>query len=178
MSGDPGPGLVFSGRAWVFGDEVNTDDMYPGFAMKLPIAEAARHMFDATRPDWPQQVRPGDIVVGGRNFGLGSSRPVPLLFLELGVRCLLAEEFNSLFLRNCINYGLAALTVPGITGIVAEADRLEVDVAAGAVHDHRTGQRLDVPPIPEFLLRVLRAGGLINQLERDGHLNPSPERSA
>lgn len=88
-----------SGRAWVFGDEINTDDMYPGFAMKLPVPEAARHMFDATRPDWPQLVRPGDIVVGGRNFGLGSSRPVALLFQELGVRCLLAEEFNSLFLR-------------------------------------------------------------------------------
>jgi len=173
-----GQRLTFTGRAWVFGDEVNTDDMYPGFAMKLPIAESAQHMFDATRPDWPRQVRPGDIVVAGRNFGLGSSRPVALLFLELGVRCLLAEEFNSLFLRNSINYGLAALTVPGVTGEVAEGDTLEVDVAAGTVLDHRTGQRLSGSPTPEFLLRILRAGGLINQLERDGYLNPLPERSA
>ncbi|MHA6616193.1 LeuD/DmdB family oxidoreductase small subunit [Pseudonocardia sp. DLS-67] len=167
-----------SGRAWVFGDEINTDDMYPGFAMKLPVPEAARHMFDATRPDWPRQVRPGDIVVGGRNFGLGSSRPVALLFQELGVRCLLAEEFNSLFLRNCINYGLPALTVPGIAEEVTDGDTLDVDVAAGTVLDHRTGQLLAGPPIPDFLLRVLRAGGLIAQLERDGHLNPGAERNA
>ncbi|OZM78160.1 3-isopropylmalate dehydratase [Pseudonocardia sp. MH-G8] len=162
----------------MFGNEINTDDMYPGFAMKLPIAEGARHMFHATRPDWPQLVRPGDIVVGGRNFGLGSSRPVALLFQELGVRCLLAEEFNSLFLRNCINYGLAALTVPGITGQVTDGDTVDVDVAAGTVRDRRTGQELQSPPIPEFLLRILRSGGLIAQLERDGHLTTSTERSA
>jgi 3-isopropylmalate/(R)-2-methylmalate dehydratase small subunit len=174
----PSERLACTGRAWVFGDEINTDDMYPGFAMKLPIPEAAQHMFNATRPDWPKLVQPGDIVVGGHNFGLGSSRPVALLFLELGVRCLLAEQFNSLFLRNCINYGLPALEVPGVTAAVTEGDQLDVDVAAGGVLDQRTGKRLQGPPMPDVLLRVLSAGGLINQLERDGYLNPSSERSA
>lgn len=168
-----GPEMTFAGRAWVFGDEVNTDDMYPGFALKLPVSQGARHMFDATRRDWPQQVRPGDVVVGGRNFGIGSSRSVALLFLELGVRCLLAEEFNSLFLRNCINFGLPALTLPGIAAAVAEGDQLEVDVAAGSARNLRTGQRVTGAPIPEFLLRVLRGGGLIDQLERDGYLAPT-----
>jgi 3-isopropylmalate/(R)-2-methylmalate dehydratase small subunit len=168
-----GPEMTFTGRAWIFGDEVNTDDMYPGFAMKLPLAEGAMHMFDATRRDWPQLVRPGDVVVGGRNFGIGSSRSVALLFLELGVRCLLAEQFNSLFLRNCINFGLPALNLPGVASGVAEGDLIEVDVAAGSARNQRTGEQFTGSPIPEFLLRVLRGGGLINQLERDGYISPA-----
>lgn len=167
---------VLTGRCWVFGDEVNTDDMYPGFAMKLPIAEAAQHMFDASRRGWAKEVEPGDIVVGGHNFGLGSSRAVASLFLKLGVRCLLAEQFNSLFLRNCINYGLPAVTLPGISagvaqGHIAEGDLIEVDVAAGTALDQRSGQRFSGSPMPEFLLRVLDGGGLIDQLERDGYLS-------
>ena len=113
-----------TGRAWVFGDEVNTDDMYPAFAMRLPMAEAAAHMFNASRPGWPALVRPGDIVVGGRNFGLGSSRPVPMLFKELGIAGLVAEQFNSLFYRNCINYGLLALTVPDARELITEGDQV------------------------------------------------------
>lgn len=169
--------LAFSGSAWVFGDEINTDDMYPGFAMKLPMADAAQHMFDATRPEWPSRVRPDDIVVGGHNFGLGSSRPVAQLFLQLGVRCLVAEQFNSLFLRNCFNYGLAALEVPGVTDAVAEGDRIDVDAAAGTVFSRRSGRCLTGSPVPGILLDVLRAGGLVNQLERDGYLRLSSERS-
>jgi 3-isopropylmalate/(R)-2-methylmalate dehydratase small subunit len=173
-----GTDLTVEGTAWVFGDEINTDDMYPGFAMKLPAAEASRYMFDATRPGWASEVRPGDVVVGGHNFGLGSSRPVAQLFLHLGVRCLVAEQFNSLFLRNVINYGVAAVEVPGVTGAVAEGDRIVVDVAAGTVSVPRTGERLAGAPTPAFLLDVLHAGGLVERLERDGHLRPAPERSA
>ncbi|MQA95179.1 MAG: 3-isopropylmalate dehydratase [Streptosporangiales bacterium] len=165
--------LLVEGRAWVFGDEVNTDDMYPGFAMRLPVAEAARHMFDASRPDWPGLVEPGDIVVGGRNFGLGSSRPVALLFRELGVGALVAERFNTLFLRNCVNYGLPALTVPGIAGAVREGDRLRVDVRAGELTDLATGTTHAGTPLPDFLADIIQAGGLIPRLEASGHLRPT-----
>jgi 3-isopropylmalate/(R)-2-methylmalate dehydratase small subunit len=99
---------VIEGRAWVFGDSVDTDNMYPGFAMKLSLQEAAKHVFYDLRPGWTDQVAAGDIVVAGRNFGIGSSRPVAQLFLELGVAALVAEEFNSLFLRNSVNFGLPA----------------------------------------------------------------------
>jgi 3-isopropylmalate/(R)-2-methylmalate dehydratase small subunit len=91
------PGHRIEGVAWVFGDEVNTDDMYPGFAFRLPVEEAAQMMFNSSRPDWPSLVRRGDILVGGRNFGLGSSRPVPVLLRQLGIDALVAEQFNSLF---------------------------------------------------------------------------------
>jgi 3-isopropylmalate/(R)-2-methylmalate dehydratase small subunit len=165
--------LRAEGRAWVFGDAVNTDDMYPGFAMRLPLTEAAQHMFNASRPDWPTMVRPGDIVVAGRNFGLGSSRPVPLLFKELGVGALLAEQFNSLFYRNCINYGLPAFTVAGIASAVTEGDNLRIDVLTGRVVNTTTGTEHAAAALPAFLLDILQAGGLIARLEAAGKLRPT-----
>jgi 3-isopropylmalate/(R)-2-methylmalate dehydratase small subunit len=105
--------LRITGRVWVFGDNLNTDAMYPAFAMKMDPPEAARHVFYEVRPGWTDQVAVGDIVLAGRNFGVGSSRPVAALFAELGVTGLVAEEFNSLFFRNAVNAGLAAMTVPG-----------------------------------------------------------------
>jgi 3-isopropylmalate/(R)-2-methylmalate dehydratase small subunit len=164
--------LVLSGRSWVFGDQVTTDDMFPGYAMRLPVPEAAHEMFNASRTGWPEMVHAGDIVVGGTNFGLGSSRPVALLFRELGISCLVAENFNSLFLRNCINYGLPILAVPGISSAVTEGDELTVDVVNATVKNHSTGAVLESNPYPEFLLEILRRGGLLQRLEEDGYLRP------
>jgi 3-isopropylmalate/(R)-2-methylmalate dehydratase small subunit len=162
--------LDIKGRAWVFGDEINTDDMYPGFAMKLPAREAAQHMFDATRPDWPTLVQPGDIVVAGRNFGLGSSRPVAELFMTLGVSCLIAEQFNSLFLRNAINYGLPAITLPDARNLITEGDVVELDVINGVGRNHTRGTDLSFNTFPPFIVEMLRSGGLVNQLIHGGHL--------
>ena len=105
--------LAFTGKVWVFGDDLNTDAMYPAFAMKMDPPEAAKHVFYEVRPGWTDEVSPGDIVVAGKNFGLGSSRPVASLFTELGVAGLVAEEFNSLFFRNAVNAGLPAMTRAG-----------------------------------------------------------------
>ncbi len=162
--------LVRTGRVWMFGDGVNTDELYPGFAMKLPISEAARYMFSATRPSWVDEVAAGDIVIGGRGFGMGSSRPVPLLFKKLGVSCVLAEQFNSLFFRNCVNYGLPALGVPGVSELFTEGDRAEVDVAAGVVTNVTSGGRLTTPPLPGFVLDILRSGGLRAMLRARGFI--------
>jgi 3-isopropylmalate/(R)-2-methylmalate dehydratase small subunit len=104
--------LAITGKVWVFGDDLNTDAMYPAFAMKMDPSEAAKHVFYEVRPGWTDEVSPGDIVVAGKNFGLGSSRPVAALFTELGVAGLVAEEFNSLFFRNAVNAGLPAMTTP------------------------------------------------------------------
>ncbi|KAA0082654.1 3-isopropylmalate dehydratase [Mycolicibacterium sp. P9-64] len=161
---------VARGQAWVFGDEVNTDDMYPGFAMKLPPTEAAKHMFDATRPDWPSLVQPGDIVVAGRNFGLGSSRPVAELFKELQVSCLIAEQFNSLFHRNVLNYGLPAIVLPEARAIIAEGDVLEIDFLAAELHNQTRASMHHFDPFPAFVVDMLSAGGLMNQLEAAGYL--------
>jgi len=160
-----------TGRAWVFGDSIDTDAMYPGFAMKLPVPEAAKHVFYDLRPGWTDQVRPGDIVVAGRNFGIGSSRPVAALMRQLGVAALVAEEFNSLFLRNAINNGLPALTVPGVRGLVQEGDQVTVHLAEGWLE--AGGRRVTVPPLPRMVLDILDAGGLIARLTADGYLRPA-----
>lgn len=162
--------LISRGNAWVFGDEVNTDDMYPGFAMKLPPAEAAQRMFDATRPEWPTLVRPGDVVVAGRNFGIGSSRPVAELFLHHGVSCLIAEQFNSLFHRNVLNYGLPAITLPDARSIISEGDLLEIDLRAATLHNVNRATTHAFQEFPAFIIDLLAAGGLMNQLEAAGHL--------
>lgn len=170
---------VARGNAWVFGDGVNTDDMYPGFAMKLPAAEAKQHMFNATRPDWPTLVQPGDVVVAGRNFGIGSSRPVGELFMEHDVSCLIAEQFNSLFLRNVLNYGLPAITLPNARAVITEGDLLEIDLNAATLNNVTQAATHTFEPFPAFIIDILTAGGLMNQLETAGHLRaPEPHTSA
>ncbi|HWN31739.1 MAG TPA: 3-isopropylmalate dehydratase [Pseudonocardia sp.] len=158
------------GRVWVVGDSVTTDAMYPGFAMKLPPEQAAKHVFYELRPGWAEQVATGDIVVAGRNFGLGSSRPVATLFRHLGVRALVAEEFNSLFLRNCINFGLPALTAPGVTGAFTDGDTARLHLTEGWCENTRTGVRLAAEPLPAFVLDILEAGGLLPKLAKEGYL--------
>ncbi len=157
-----------TGRTWVFGDSIDTDAMYPGFAMKYDVPEAARHVFYDLRPGWVDEVSPGDIVVAGRNFGIGSSRPVAALMRHLGVAALIAEEFNSLFLRNAINNGLPALTVPRVRELVSEGDDLTVHLTEGWAA--AGGHRVDVAALPEFVLEILDAGGLMPRLVADGYL--------
>lgn len=168
------PGLRVRGRAWVFGDRMNTDDMYPASVMSLPVEQAAKAVFSSSRPGWSEQVRPGDVVVGGSAFGIGSSRPVALLLQALGVACVVADGFNSLFERNCVNYGLPVLGVPGVTAAVREGDEITVDVEAATVTT-ADGTVLRGRPYPELVLRIVRRGGLVAQLTQDG-LITDPQR--
>jgi 3-isopropylmalate/(R)-2-methylmalate dehydratase small subunit len=161
---------LITGRVWVVGDSVTTDAMYPAFAMKLPVPEAAKHVFYDLRPGWTDQVRPGDIVIAGKNFGLGSSRPVAALFKELGITALVAEEFNSLFLRNCINFGLPAVTVPGATGAFADGDIARLDFAEGWCENTANGIRLQGGALPPLVLGILESGGILPRLAADGYL--------
>jgi 3-isopropylmalate/(R)-2-methylmalate dehydratase small subunit len=163
---------VFEGRAWVFGDSVDTDNMYPGFAMKLSLEEAAKHVFYDMRPGWTDEVQAGDIVIAGRNFGIGSSRPVAQLFKQLGVVALVAEEFNSLFLRNCINFALPAVTIPAVRELVADGDEVRLDVRAATISHSAGGQTLAGQPLPDFVLEIVAAGGLFPKLVADGFIRP------
>jgi 3-isopropylmalate/(R)-2-methylmalate dehydratase small subunit len=154
----------------VFGDSVDTDNMYPGFAMKLPLEEAAKQVFYDLRPAWTDEVAAGDIVVAGRNFGIGSSRPVAQLFKQLGVAALVAEEFNSLFLRNSINFGLPAATIPGVTALVADGDEVRLDWRAATIERCADGAALTGTPLPEFVLEIVAQGGLMAKLVADGYI--------
>ncbi|MGO9041151.1 MAG: 3-isopropylmalate dehydratase [Mycobacterium sp.] len=162
--------IVFSGKVWVFGDNLNTDDMYPGFALKMDPAAAAKHIFYEVRPGWTDQVSPGDIVLAGKNFGLGSSRPVAALFTVLGVAGLVAEEFNSLFFRNAVNTGLPAMTIPDATSVFHEGDTGTFDLTAGTWRNDTTGASGSVPKLPDLILDIIESGGVLPRLVAQGYL--------
>jgi 3-isopropylmalate/(R)-2-methylmalate dehydratase small subunit len=117
-------------------------------------------------------VKPGDILIGGKNFGMGSGRPAALALKDLGLSCLAAESMNGLFFRTCINFAFPALEVVGVRAAFEEGDEAEVDFDAATVTNVRTGTTLTGSPWPEFALKALRAGGLINKLEAEGLLYP------
>ena len=164
--------LRISGRVWVFGHALNTDAMYPAHAMKLDLPEAAKHVFYEVRPGWTGEVAPGDVVVAGKNFGVGSSRPVASLFNQLGVAALVAEEFNSLFFRNAVNAGLPAMTVPDATSLFSDGDTGSFDFAAGTWRNETTGVEGRVPPLPALILEILASGGVLPRLADQGFLPP------
>ncbi|MCV7419983.1 3-isopropylmalate dehydratase [Mycobacterium yunnanensis] len=162
--------LEVTGRVWVFGDDLNTDAMYPPDAMKLDLPEAAKMVFYQVRPGWTDQVRPGDVVIAGRNFGVGSSRPVAALFAELGVAALVAEEFNSLFFRNAVNTGLPAMTIPDVTAAFDDGDTGTFDIRTGRWRNDTTGAGGDVPVLPDLILEILSSGGVLPRLAENGYL--------
>ena len=169
--------MKFGGKVWVFGDDLNTDAMYPGFAMKMEPSEAARHIFYEVRPGWTDEVSAGDIVVAGRNFGVGSSRPVAALFAELGVAGLVAGEFNSLFFRNAVNAGLPAMTVPDATSVFKDGDNGTFDLVAGSWRNDSTGACGTVAKLPQLILDIIGSGGVLPRLAAQGYL-PAELRDA
>jgi 3-isopropylmalate/(R)-2-methylmalate dehydratase small subunit len=162
--------MKFTGKVWVFGDDLNTDAMYPGFAMKMDPAEAAKHIFYDVRPGWTDDVSAGDIVVAGKNFGVGSSRPVAALFSELGVAGLVAEEFNSLFFRNAVNAGLPAMTVPDATTVFGDGDIGTFDLRDGSWRNDTTGAYGTVSRLPELILDIIASGGVLPRLAEQGYV--------
>ena len=154
----------------MFGDDLNTDAMYPAFAMKMDPPEAARHIFYEIRPGWTDEVSPGDIVLAGKNFGLGSSRPVASLVTELGVAGLIAEEFNSLFFRNAVNAGLPAITVPNATSVFSEGDTGTFNLTEGSWRNDSSGESGTVPTLPDLILEIIESGGVMPQLAAQGYL--------
>ncbi|WP_254599881.1 3-isopropylmalate dehydratase [Cupriavidus gilardii] len=153
-----------AGRIWRFGDNVDTDAMAPATQMKGGIEQIARHCLAGLRPEFPSTVRPGDLVVGGRHFGVGSSREqAPQALRHLGVAAVIAPSFAGLFYRNALNLGLPALVCADTSRLIdGERATLELDDAAIVLAD---GTHVPCEPIPAFLLDMLRAGGLIPHLK-------------
>lgn len=168
-----------SGRVWLFGNDVNTDVMYPNQLShkatgSFTRAERRSLAFSGIRPGWSETVREGDLIVAGQNFGTGSGRPAPVLIKEIGIAGIVAESINGLFMRNCINAGLPALRCPGITGIVAEGEHIRVDFAAGTVENISRDGVLHTAGLPPEMLVILNSGGLMRALEAQGYLLPQP----
>jgi 3-isopropylmalate/(R)-2-methylmalate dehydratase small subunit len=153
----------------MFGDDVNTDLIIPGKYLELvDPEEMAEHAMEGIDPDFPKKIQEGDIVVGGTNFGCGSSREhAPLALKYAGIGAVVAESFARIYYRNSINIGLPALECPGITEAVEEGDTVEVDVAGGTVKNTRTGAELNFTPLPDFMVEVLNDGGLVPYLKKN-----------
>jgi 3-isopropylmalate/(R)-2-methylmalate dehydratase small subunit len=154
------------GRAWRLGDDVNTDLILPGRYLELtdPL-EMARHALEGLIPSFPERVRPGDVIVAGRNFGCGSSREhAPLALKHAGVGAVVAVSFARIFYRNAINIGLPALQCPEAPSTTAEGDILEIDLTGGSIRNLRTGVELQFTPLPRFVLEIIREGGLTRYL--------------
>lgn len=153
----------FQGRAWVFGDNIDTDRIAPGKYMgQLDPQEHAAHVMEGVDAEFPKKVRPGDIIVAGSNFGCGSSRErAPSGIKTAGVRLLIAHSFARIFLRNAINIGLAVLESPDLRGQVLEGDLLDVDLATGVITNLRSNQKFHAKPFPPFLQELVSAGGLV-----------------
>lgn len=154
------------GRAWVFGDTIDTDQLAPGGYLKLPIQELATHCLERVAPEFAKDVRPGDVVVGGRGFGIGSSREqAAQALLELGVAAVVARSFGGIFYRNALNFGLLALVCPD-AGKIGAGNRIAVDAEKGEVRNLTRGESYACEPVPAHLLQMVRAGGLVAWLER------------
>jgi len=150
----------------VFGDSVNTDAMAPGSLMKHPIATIASHCLKSVDPSFASTVRPGDVVVAGKGFGIGSSREQAAEALKhLGVAAVLARSFGGIFYRNALNLGLPVLVCAEVEGISA-GDLLHVDAATGVIDNKTRGTRLTAAPLPPFLLAMIADGGLVPHLEK------------
>ena len=152
--------MKVTGAVWRFAqDDINTDQIRRKIYAHLPAAEQATHCLESLDPEFPSRVRPGDIIVAGRNFGCGSSTPAFSAVMALGVTAVVAESFGRLFFRNCISAGLVVTPCPGIVEFVKSGERIEIDTMAGRVRNLASGKRLDFAPLPEFLRKMAELGG-------------------
>jgi 3-isopropylmalate/(R)-2-methylmalate dehydratase small subunit len=129
-------------------------------------------VFSANRPGWVDLVYRGDFIIGGRNYGMGSSRPAARSVRNCGIACLIADSINGLFFRNSVNFGLLAIECPGVSAAFEEGQTAEVSIADFTVRNRETGKVLKALPIPENLLTLMLGGGIYPVLEAKGLIAP------
>jgi 3-isopropylmalate/(R)-2-methylmalate dehydratase small subunit len=152
----------FEGPCWTFGDNIPTDRLVKSKYVFEPMTEIVRHVLEDLDPEFPQRVRPGDIVVTGKHFGQSSGRAIATKALQAtGIGCVVAESFARTFYRNCFEVGLPALELPGITELAQRGDTLRVDITTGTVTNLTSGASANGAPADPFLVEMLAAGGLI-----------------
>lgn len=157
-------------RVWRLPADVDTDQLAPGHAMKHGLEVIARHCLERVRPEFASQVRRGDVIVAGPNFGIGSSREqAASVLVYLGVAAVIAPSYSGLFHRNAFNVGLLLLTCP-LAERIEESETLAFDARAGRVQ-RAGGEVLACKPIPQLLLDLVEAGGLLNQLKRQRNVS-------
>ncbi len=161
--------MLLKGKAWKFGDGISTDHIAPGryFHLRSNLPELAKHVLEDADTEFASKMSAGDFVVGGKNFGLGSSREhAPTIIKLAGVSAVLAKSFARIFFRNSINVGLPVLICD--TDKINAGDSLEVDLQTGEIIDHTNGAKLTFKALPSSMIKILNDGGLIAHLQKHG----------
>lgn len=159
--------MIIKGSAWTFGDDISTDHITPGrfYHLRSDLEELKKHVFEDISPGFYAKVKKGDIIVGGRNFGLGSSREhAPLIIRMTGIEAIVARSFARIFYRNAINVGLAAIICP-VEGI-SEGDELEINLDEGFLKDRTTMKENRFSPLPPIMQDILNEGGLDHYIKK------------
>ncbi len=160
---------IIRGRVVKLGDYVNTDVISPARWMREGLEVLRLHTMEAIRPDFYKDVRPGDILVGGRNFGCGSHRePATAIMEVMGISAIVADSVGRLYYRNCIAFGIPVFAVDGISKMMEEGEEMEIILGAERVTftNLSRGGKLIGPPIPETMAKVLEAGGVYKLLKQ------------
>lgn len=154
--------LKVSGRAHIFGDNIDTDQIYPGRYLELTDkTKIASHCMEGVRPGFHREIEKGDIIVAGRNFGCGSSREhAAITIKEAGIAAVVAESFARIFFRNAINLGLPLITCKGISKNVKGGNVLEIQLSSGKITNLDTGEVFEGEGLPDFVLKILESGGI------------------
>lgn len=157
-----------SGRAFVYGDDVDTDRLFPGrYLFVADPAGMRKHALEDLDPTFREKVQPGDVIVGGRNFGTGSSREQAVAcLLHSGVRAVIARSFARIYYRNAINNGVAPLVCPQAVDGIRDGDLVAIDLAAGTIRNNTRGETYRFEPLPGFLRAILDDGGLVPHLRK------------
>jgi len=164
--------MILKGKVWKFGDNISTDLIAPGrlFHLRSNLPELAKHVLEDADPEFASKMSPGDFVVAGNNFGLGSSREhAPTIIKLAGVSAVLAKSFARIFFRNAINVGLPVLDTD--TDAIDEGDELEVNLNTGEIRDLTKSIMLYFPPLPTVMTNILNDGGLVDHIKKHGDFN-------
>ncbi len=160
--------MITRHRCWVYGDDVNTDVIFPGkytYTLTAP-EELAAHALEDLDPAFAREVRPGDVIVAGRNWGCGSSREQAVTALKAaGIAAIIAASFSRIYFRNCINQGLLPIVCPELHGLLRTGDEIGIDRAAGQIIAG-DGRVFPIPPLSPSVQAILDAGGLLPMLQR------------
>ena len=159
--------MIKTGKAWKFGDDISTDHIAPGrfFHLRTNLPELAKHVLEDADLEFAQKMSPGDFVVAGSNFGLGSSREhAPHVLKIAGVNAVLAKSFARIFFRNAINIGLLAIECD--TDRINQDDELELDLQVGIIRNKTQVTDIKITPLPEVMIKILNDGGLAKHIEK------------
>ncbi len=153
---------VMNGKAFVFGKNIDTDQIYPGrFVEFTEVEDIKKYAMYGADEHFLEKFTPGDIIVAGTNFGCGSSREHAAITLKaVGVGCVIAESFGRIFFRNAINLGIPAITCPNISQLVKDGDQLKVDLEKGLIENLTTGETAKVVPLSGYIMNILQSGGI------------------